>query len=165
VLVRLKLDKEGTETMTTVVSRALFSWKSSAVGLASIALGVIKASTTDHSLIQIIEDPTAQIMFVVGVLGLIAKDSDAHGTPSAPITAATAEKTAIIADSTTVAVVPPLPAPPIPATLPSFVGDPIGASTVCYSIKPNDTTPVGFGMPDPRGKFVKRSATVCEKIG
>jgi hypothetical protein len=55
------------------------SWKSSAAGIASIAIGAIQLYRGGQGIAGAIHDPVVQLFFVVGVLGLVTKDGNVTG--------------------------------------------------------------------------------------
>lgn len=63
------------------------SWKSTVVGLAGVLLAVFSASQ-DPSIQAMVLDPKVQIALLLGVLGLVTKDSNVTGgtvgQPSTP---------------------------------------------------------------------------------
>ena len=64
------------------------SWKTTVAGLAAIALGAYQAYMGPGGPAQAIKDPVVQSLFALGVLGLLAKDSNVTGgtrpQPSTP---------------------------------------------------------------------------------
>ena len=57
----------------------LTSWKSTTIGIAAIALGAYQAYMGHDGIVGAIHDPAVQTLFVLGVLGLIAKDHNVTG--------------------------------------------------------------------------------------
>ncbi len=55
------------------------SWQTTAAGVAAIALGAYQAYMGGGGIAGAIHDPTVQTLFVVGVLGLLAKDHNLTG--------------------------------------------------------------------------------------
>ena len=136
--------------MNTIAQRALFSWKTSLVGLLSgiyaIAQPFINKDTT---FIQLIHDQTFILALVGAAIGFLSKDATAHGTPSAPISPVAAEKTAAIA-----------------ATIPtpgSFVGAAVPGSSHLYLALPDDPTPVGQTVEVGGAKYLKVTAAWYEQ--
>ena len=77
---------------------ALFSWKTSCLGLLSIAYGVFQAfAAQDTTLTMAIHDPKLQMALIVAVMGFVSKDATSHGTPANPITPEAAAKLAVVA--------------------------------------------------------------------
>jgi len=55
------------------------SWMTSVTGLAAIALGAYQAYMGNGGIQGAIHDPSVQSLFVLGVLGLLAKDHNVTG--------------------------------------------------------------------------------------
>jgi len=55
------------------------SWQTTAAGLAAIALGAYQAYMGHDGISGAIHDPAVQTLFVLGVLGLVAKDHNLTG--------------------------------------------------------------------------------------
>lgn len=66
------------------------SWKTSLAGIASLALAAYNAYTGTGGLSGAIHDPKVQTFFILGVLGLFAKDYNTTGgsKPATPEAAA-----------------------------------------------------------------------------
>lgn len=62
----------------------LFSWKTSVVGLASLLYGVLTVFQ-EPSIHAAIHDPKLAYAILVAALGVLAKDTNAHGTPGNPL--------------------------------------------------------------------------------
>lgn len=64
------------------------SWKTTAAGLASLALSAYAGYQGGGGFMVAIHDPKVQTLFILGVLGLVAKDGNvtggSKGTPSTP---------------------------------------------------------------------------------
>lgn len=60
------------------MNKFITSWKSSLVGIAGVVLAVVSASQ-DPSIQAMAVDPKVQIALLIGLLGLVAKDSNVTG--------------------------------------------------------------------------------------
>jgi hypothetical protein len=73
--------------MTINFPPAMYSWKSTLIGVISAAVGVIQAST-DPTWMDALKDPKVQLAIVVAILGWVSKDSNVtggnSGQPSTP---------------------------------------------------------------------------------
>jgi len=61
-----------------------FSWKTSLIGLVSVVYGVL-IMFNEPSIHAALHDQKLGYALLVALLGFVAKDSTAHGTPSNPL--------------------------------------------------------------------------------
>lgn len=147
MILDLKLDKEGTRTvekMSTTLQKLTFSWRTTLLGLASVLYGVIQ-TFNEPTLDAALHDQRLWMALIVAIMGFVAKDSNAHGTPDQPISPEQSAKITAVANSV--------------STPGSFVGAAIPGSAHLFAVLPGDPTPVD-GFQDVGGvRYVKISPT------
>jgi hypothetical protein len=145
VIVRINADKQRTEEidkMATLAQRALFSWKTSLIGLLSGVYAIAQPFINkDMTFTALIHDQTFILALVGAAIGFLSKDATAHGTPDAPISVGEAQQIAAVAAN----------APPAA----SFVGGLIQGTADIYAALPGDPTPVGATQTVAGVKYLK----------
>ena len=144
--VRITTSKKAIMTLKAF----LFSWKTTALGLASVIYGVFQVfSNQDTTLTLAIHDQKLWMALIVAIMGFVAKDNTAHGTPSAPIPPTEAAQIAAVA-----ATIPPASA---------FVGGLVPGSIDIYTSLPGDLTPVGQSVVVAGVSYKKITAALYQK--